>query len=43
MVVDPTDPAAGVTGTLTVAVGQYSQAFISLVQMLLHRLVLLLV
>ena len=27
IVVDPTDPAAGATGTLTVAVGQYSQDF----------------
>ena len=27
IVVDPNDPAAGATGTLTVAVGQYSQSF----------------
>ena len=27
LVVDPTDPAAGATGTLTVSVGQYSQSF----------------
>ena len=27
IVIDPTDPDAGVTGTLTVAVGQYSQIF----------------